>query len=127
MKTVFFNPNNGPLTERAVFLGNIVANYEIFLRERNSNSQVSLLTGDNLNPEDDEALAPTPAIVNDGRRVILETGFVGNNPDIDPDYEIRLEIHQGGALLDSDNDEGTLTGKGQFSLIFLRLAQSQIV
>ncbi|MGC3945741.1 MAG: hypothetical protein QM762_14670 [Chryseolinea sp.] len=121
MKTVFFDPNNGPLVARATFLGNIVANYEISLRERNSNSQVSLLTGDNLNPEDDAAPAPTPVIVNDGRRAILETGFVGNNPDNDPEYEIKFEILQSGIVVGSDSDTGLVTGKGQFSLIFLRL------
>jgi hypothetical protein len=122
MKTIQFNPNGGPLTARAIFLGNIVANYEIFLREKNSNAQSSLLTGDNLNPEDDAILLPTPTIINDGRRVILETGFVGNNPAQDPNYEIRVEIFQDGGLLGFDTDLGTLTGKGQFSLIFLRLS-----
>jgi hypothetical protein len=122
MKTIQFNPNGGPLTAKAIFLGNIVADYEIFLREKNSNAQSSLLTGDNLNPEDDFVPLPTPALINDGRRVILETGFLGNDPKQDPNYEIRFEVFQDDQLLGFESDTGTLTGKGQFSLIFLRLS-----
>ena len=81
MVTVFFKPDGGTLFAKAVFLGDMVANYEMLLREKNSNSETSLLTGDNLNPEDDVALLPTPVAINDGRRVVLETGFVGNKPD----------------------------------------------
>jgi hypothetical protein len=121
MKVVLFNSNGGPLIAKAVFLGDIIANYEIFLREKNSNAQTSLLTGDNLNTEDDSTLLPTPANINDGRRVVLETGFFGNNPTQNPGYEIRLEIFQDGKLLGFDNDIGILTGKGQFSLLFIKL------
>jgi hypothetical protein len=121
MKTVKFNPNGGPVTADAIFLGDMVANYEIFLREKNSNAQTTLLTGDNTNPEDDSVQLPTPPIINDGRRVILETGFVGNDPEQNPKYDIALNIFQDGQLIGSDNDAGTLTGKGQFSLIFIKL------
>lgn len=121
MVTVFFKPNGGTLFAKGVFLGDMVANYEILLREKNSNSETSLLTGDNLNPEDDIASLPTPASVNDGRRVILETGFVGNNPEDNPNYEIRLEIFQDNQRLGFDVDHGTLNGKGQFSLLFVKL------
>lgn len=121
MKTVFFNPNGGTLIAKGIFLGKMVANYEIFLRQRNSNAQTTLITGDNLNPEDDVTGLPDPPVTNDGRRVILETGFFGLDHTAFPEYEIRLEIHQDGMIIGSDSDEGTLTGKGQYSLIFLRL------
>ena len=121
MKTVLFNANGGPLSAKAIFLGNVVANYSFFLREKNSNAQTMLLTGDNLNPEDDSVSFPQPNVINDGRRIILETGFCGNDPAQDPLYDIRLEIQQDGQVIGSDNDPGNLTGKGQFSLLFVRL------
>ena len=125
MVTVFFKPNGGTLFAKAIFLGDMVANYEVLLREKNSNSETSLITGDNLNPEDDVASLPTPAAINDGRRVVLETGFVGNKPDDNPNYEIRLEIFQDGKRLGFDVDSGTLNGKGQFSLLFVKLVAQQ--
>ena len=118
---ILFNSNGGPLTAKAVFLGDIVADYEIFLKEKNSNPQTSLLEGDNLNPQDDSTTLPTPVQMNDGRRVKLETGFSGNQPNVHPDFEIRLEIHQDGQLLGFDIDRGALTGNGQFSLLFVTL------
>jgi hypothetical protein len=121
MVIVFFNPNGGTLFANAVFLGDMVANYEVLLREKNSNSETSLLTGDNLNPEDDVTSLPMPPVINDGRRVVLETGFVGNKPDDNPNYEIRLEIFQDNQKLGFDVDRGTLNGKGQFSLLFIKL------
>lgn len=122
MKTINFNPDGGPLTAKAVFKGKMVANYEIFLREKNSNAQTSLLKGDNTNPDDDKIDFPTPVANNDGRRTVLETGFYGLDAASNPDYEIRLEIYQDEAFLGFDNDTGTLTGKGQYSLIFIKLS-----
>ena len=121
MVTVFFNSNGGTLFAKAVFLGDMVANYEIFLREKNSNAETSLISGDNLNPEDDITSLPMPPGINDGRRVILETGFAGNHPDENPNYEIRLEIFQDEQRLGFNTDTGTLNGKGQFSLLFIKL------
>lgn len=123
MKTVKFNPNGGGISAKAVFLGKMVANYEIFLREKNSNAQTSLLQGDNTNPEDDTINLPTPAVNNDGRRVVLETGFYGLDSVNFPDYEIRLEIYQDGAMIGFENEKDKLTGKGQYSLIFILLTK----
>jgi hypothetical protein len=121
MVTVPFNSNGGSLFVKAIFLGDMVANYEILLRERNSNTQTSVLSGDNLNPEDDVTSLPMPATINDGRRILLETGFAGNNHEINPDYEIRMEIFQDGEKIGAHRDAGTLNGKGQFSLLFIKL------
>ncbi|MEJ7678403.1 MAG: hypothetical protein WKG06_11195 [Segetibacter sp.] len=121
MVTVIFNSNGGALIANAVFLGDIVANYEMLLRERDSNAQTSLLSGDNLNPENDNVPLPTPPNINDGRRVLLQTGFCGNHPNINPDYEIRLEIFQDGQIIGFNSDTGILNGKGQFSLLFIKL------
>lgn len=121
MTTVKFNTNGGCLTAKAVFEGDMVANYEITLRDKDSNSQSSLLKGDNLNPQDDEVTLPSPPSINDGRRVVLETGFTGNHPDASPAYKINLEIHQDGACIGTASDSGTLDGKGQFSLLFIKL------
>lgn len=123
MKTVKFNPNGGTLSAKAVFLGKMVANYEIFLREKNSNAQTSLLQGDNTNPEDDTINLPTPAVNNDGRRVVLETGFYGLDNTNFPEYEIRLEIYQDGVMIGFENEKDKLTGKGQYSLIFILLTK----
>lgn len=122
MVEVNFNSDGGALVVNAQFLGDIIANYDIFLREKNSNAQTTVLSGDNLNPENDSITLPTPPVINNGRRVLLETGFVGNHPDINPNYEIRLEIFQDGELIGLNTDTGVLTGKGQFSLLFIKLA-----
>lgn len=122
MKTVIFNPNGGPLSAKAVFLGDMLADYGMFLKEKDSNSQSTLLEGDNLNPEDDIAVLPTPVSLNNGRRVKLETAYFGNHPDVNKTYEIRLEIVQDDQLIGFDNDEGdTLTDKAQFSLLLIKL------
>jgi len=99
----------------------MIANYEIFLREKDSNSQTTLLQGDNTNPENDQVDLPAPASVNDGRRVVLETGFYGTDVANHSDYEIVFEIYQDNILLGSANDKDKLTGKGQYSLIFIKL------
>ena len=69
MVTVKFKKNGGPLTAKAIFLGDMVADYAMHLRAKNSNSQTLLLEGDNLNPEDDSKQLPTPAKTTDGRRL----------------------------------------------------------
>jgi hypothetical protein len=121
MKEVFFKADGSPLVVKAVFRGNMIANYELFLREKNSNSQTSILSGDNQNPENDATILPTPALVNDGRRIVLETGFKGLDPDQFPDYAISLEVYQDEQLLGADTEEGALAGKGQYSILFIRL------
>lgn len=123
MKTVLFNPNGSALSAKAVFLGKMVANYEITLREANSNASTSMLTGDNTNAEDDSVNMPTPVANNNRKRTILDTGFSGLDATHYPDYEIRFEIYQDGNLIGFDNDKGTLTGKGQTSLIFILLVK----
>lgn len=121
MTEVFYNSNGGPLTAKAVFLGDMVADYGLFLKEANSGSQTLLLEGDNLNPEDDTRVLPTPVGINNGRRVKLETGFLGNHPDVNKNFRIVLEIHQDGNLIGSDQEAGELNGNGQFSLLFIKL------
>lgn len=121
MKNVQFNPNGSGLTAKAVFLGKLVADYEVFLRQKESNAQVTLLEGDNLNPEDDQCVLPLPPTANEGRRVILETGFYGLDIADYPNFEIRLEIWQDGALIGSNNEIGQLNGGSQYSIIFIKL------
>jgi hypothetical protein len=125
MKTVQFNPNGGPLIAKAVFLGNMIADYGMYLKQSNSNSQTTLQVGDNINPEDDEGTLPTPVSSNDGRRVKLETIFYGNNPSVDKEFEIRLEMWQDGNLVGFHNEQSSdakkLTGGAQYSLILITL------
>jgi len=125
MVTVKFNPNGGLLIANAVFLGDLIADYEIDLKEKNSNHQTKLLEGDNLNPQDDNVALPTPVSINDGRRVKLDTLFTGNHPEVNKEYEIRLEIFQDGVLLGADVDksdaDNKLTGKAQPSLLLVNL------
>src|SRR5688572_5868966 len=123
MISVKFDPAGGPITARATFLGKMVTNYEIFIRERNSNAQNTLLHGDNMNPEDDKVILQAPAAAHEGRRLVLETGFYGTDVPNHPNYEISFEVYQGDKLLGKGHDKDVLTGKAQYSLIFLKLEQ----
>ena len=126
MKTIIFNPSGGPLTAKAVFLGDMLADYGMFLKEKDSNSQTIILEGDNVNPADDSVPLPTPVVFNNGRRVKLETGYYGNHPDVNKDYEIRLEIFQDGQLIgfevDKSSPDNTLAANAKFSLILVKLS-----
>jgi hypothetical protein len=123
MKTIKINPDGGVISAEAIFLGKMVANYELFLSEKNGNGQTTLLKGDNTNPEDDKAILPSPVITNDGKKIALETGFYALDKDNFPDYEIRIDIYQDNKLIGSSDDSGKLTGKGQYSLIFILLSK----
>jgi hypothetical protein len=125
MKTVHFNAQGGPLNVKAIFLGNLIADYGMYLKQANSNSQTTLQIGDNLNIEDDEATLPTPASSNDNRRLKLETLFYGNNPSVDKEFEIRMEVWQDGQMIGHNNEKSDetrkLTGNAQYSLILITL------
>ncbi|SHM73776.1 hypothetical protein SAMN05444266_110171 [Chitinophaga jiangningensis] len=126
MKEVYFKPDGGALRAKAIFPQSTIApvNYEIILREAGSNNTISLLQGDNLNPEDDVASLPfTPDLLH-GRRVILDATYVGLNPVQSPGYRIRLEIWQDKACLGFVEETGVLTGKGQYTILFIRLLAS---
>jgi len=129
MKEVFFNPLGGPLCARALFPPSAVAvaNYEMILRFKEVNSGTTLLTGDNLNAEDDQVFLPSPTDINDGRRIILETGFKGLNIPDAPDYTITLEIWQDANLLGAEEEQGQFTEAAQYSLIFIKLVQQVII
>jgi len=125
MITVKFDRDGGPLTARAVFLGDMVADYGMFLKPKNSNSQTLLMEGDNLNPEDDSKELPTPASINNGRRLKLKTAYFGNHPDRKPDYEIRLEVLQDGEVIgfesEKSDDTSKLIDRAQISLLLINL------
>ena len=125
MITVNFDKKGGPLTAKAVFLGDMVADYGMFVKAKNSNDQTLLLEGDNLNPDDDSKQLPGTANSNSGRRLKLQTAFFGNHPDVAPDYEIRLEVYQGGKLIgfnsEKSNDTSKLTDKARISLLLINL------
>lgn len=125
MRTIYINPKGGNLSMKAIFLGKMVANYEMILREKNTNGQTSLLNGDNTNPEDDRVNLPLAAAEYVGKKLVLETGFYGLDAEVYPDYEIRAEIYQDGVRIGVAADNGKLNGKGQYSLIYL-LLQSDI-
>jgi hypothetical protein len=84
------------------------------------------LEGDNVNPAEDSVPLPTPVVLNNGRRVKLETGYYGNHPDVNKDYEIRLEIFQDGQLIgfevDKSSPDNTLAANAKFSLILVKLS-----
>lgn len=121
MPIALYNPNGGPITAMALFSNRsvMVVNYEMMLRQRDSNATTTLKIGDNLNPEDDNANLPMPPSLNEGRRVFLETGFVGHAAG--GSYQIRLEIWQDGQCIGSHAHAGKLTGDGQYSLLFVEL------
>lgn len=127
METVVYDPMGGPLFARAIMLGLMNAEYEILLRERKVNHPTwLLLSGDNLNPQDDITSLPSPPEINEGRRVILRTGFVARQDFHDPRFEIRLEIIQDGVIIGLNTDSGELDGKGQYSLLFIKLVNHVI-
>lgn len=125
MVTVRFDKDGGPLIARAVFLGDMVADYGMYLKPKNSNSQILLLEGDNINPEDDSKELPTPASVNNGRRLKLKTAYFGNHPDRKPEYEIRLEVLQDDKVIgfesEKSEDGSGLLDKAQISLLLINL------
>ena len=125
MVTVNFDKNGGALTAKAVFLGDMIADYGMFLKAKKSNDQTLLLEGDNLNPDDDSKQLPGTANSNAGCRLKLQTAFFGNHPDVAPDYEIRLEVYQGGKIVgfnaEKSNDTSKLTDKAQISLLLINL------
>ena len=121
MKTITFNPNGGALLAKAVFFGNMNASYSIQLRLKGSNEGSEILKGDNTNPADDQVTLQGPVADNNGRRLVMDTGFRGLNPDVDKNYEIRLEVYQDGKMLDFEHEAGTLSGGGQYSIIFIQL------
>jgi hypothetical protein len=125
MVTVNFEKKGGPLTAKAVFLGDMIANYGMFLKAKKGNDQTLLLEGDNLNPDDDSKQLPGKANSNSGRRLKLQTAFFGNHPDVAPDYEIRLEVHQGGKMIgfnsEKSDNNSKLTDKAQISLLLINL------
>ncbi|MBS1634767.1 MAG: hypothetical protein JST26_02515 [Bacteroidetes bacterium] len=121
MKTITFNPNGSPLLVKAIFLGNMNASYSIELRQKGSNDGTVILKGDNTNPADDQVTLPVPVADNNGRRLLLDTGFYGLTPDVSKNYEIRMEVYQDNKLLGFENETGTFTGNGQYSLLFIQL------
>jgi hypothetical protein len=125
MITINFNKKGGPLTANAVFLGDMVADYGMFLKAKKGNDQTLLLEGDNLNDADDSKQLPGTANSNSGKRLKLQTAFFGNHPDAAPDYEIRLEVFQDGKMIGANVEvsDGTsqLTDKAQISLLLINL------
>ena len=127
MKEIRFNSKGGAIVASAKFTHAYImqAKYEIMLHEHDSNASTLLKKGDNLNMEDDIAFLPFPPAINNGKRVVLETGFVGNDYEHYPSYDIVLEIYQDGKLIGYERESGLLTGKGQYSLLFVRLVGEQ--
>ncbi|HRO42379.1 MAG TPA: hypothetical protein PL009_06065 [Flavipsychrobacter sp.] len=126
MKEVYFNPKGGAIVASARFTHSkvMIANYSMMLRLKDSNESTILKVGDNTNVEDDCAALSQPVSLNDGRRLILETGFVGQDFASYPQYDIVLELHQDGNILGYAHESGVLTGKGQYSLLFIKLIAS---
>lgn len=125
MATAIFNKDGGPLMAKAIFLGDMIADYNMFLRDSSGTSQMQILHGDNLSPADDTTQLSTPCIINDGKTVKLQALFFGNHPQVNKDYEIRLEIWQDGNMVGEDVDASTpehpLNGKAQPSLLLIKL------
>ena len=121
MKEIRFNPHGQDLSVKIEFFGLIAAAYAIKLSEKNSNNAVFYHTGDNLNPQDDYYVLPPPVSENDGRILRLSTEFYGLDPTNFKNYNIVMSIFQGGQILDSQNDQGLITGTTQSSLQFIKL------
>lgn len=126
IKTVTFNEAGGPITAKAIFLGNMVVGYDLALREKGSNDQVTLLSADNVTtPANNSKDLPGPVAGNDGKRVILNAGLSANDPANQPKYEIRLELYQDGILIGSASETGNLGNTAQKSMVGIELQKNQ--
>lgn len=125
MITVNYKLTGGPLTARAIFLGDMVADYGLFLKVKNGATQKTLLEGDNIDTKDDSKLLPGTLKSLNGKRLKLSTAYFGNNPDKNKDYEIRLEVLQDdkviGSISEKSDDTSKLTDKAQLSLLLINL------
>ncbi|HVN58745.1 MAG TPA: hypothetical protein VMT63_10630 [Bacteroidales bacterium] len=122
MQKAYFNPEGEPLKMQVVYKNGVIdAVYNITLSEKESNSVVEDFDGNNLNPEDDVYALPGPVVDNDGRLIILTNKFYGLDLEKSNKYEIALEIFQGGTLISTNTDSGSITGNAQNSLLITKL------
>lgn len=126
IKTVTFNAAGGPITAKAIFLGNMVVGYDLNLREKDSNNQVTLLSADNVTtPVNNSKDLPVPVAGNDGKRVILNGGLSATDPVNFPKYKTRLELYQDGILIGCADETGNLGNTAQKSMVGIELQKNQ--
>ncbi len=122
MKTIYFkNSNDPPEVEFKVINGVVAASYTVILYEKNSNNIVATFKGNNLNDQPDRYPLPLPPSVNDGRIISLIADFRGLDLDMSKKFEFRLNVYQDSQPAGFNAEIGTITGKPQTSLMYVKL------
>lgn len=121
MYQVKIDPNGATLQLEIQYLGAFTASYVYTLWEANSNAQVSVLSGNNMNSQDDIYPLPSPVSANVGRLIdIFST--LKNATDSDMNGVVRITILQGSVELDSfDEPELLPAGKTVPNQVFINL------
>ena len=78
MYQVKIDPNGGAIQLDIKYLGAFTASYVYTLWEANSNAQVSVLSGNNMNSQDDIYPLPSPVGANVGRLIDIFPGKKGD-------------------------------------------------
>ena len=121
MYQVKIDPNGGPIQLDIKYLGAFTASYVYTLWEANSNAQVSVLSGNNMNSQDDIYPMPSPVSANIGRLIdIFST--MKNASDSDMSGIVQVTITQGGQVVDTIPEKEDLpAGKTVPNQLFINL------
>ena len=121
MEKIQFNPSGEPLLVNLIFEGLLEVGYTFNLSEAGSNDIILTLNGDNLNDEDDNVYLPLPTSENHRRRLRLTSVFSGFENTASKDYTIIMQVIQGGQIIGSVSEKGTLKSEAQISMLFAKL------
>ena len=121
MYQVKIDPNGGPLQLDIQYLGAFTASYVYTLWEANSNAQVSQLSGNNMNSQDDVYPLPSPVAANVGRLIdVFST--LKNASDSDMNGIVQVKVSQGGTTLTTISEKEDLpAGKTVPNQLFINL------
>ena len=121
MYQVKIDPSGGPLQLDIKYLGAFTASYVYTLWEANSNAQVSALSGNNMNSQDDIYPLPSPVSANVGRLIdIFST--MKNASDSDMNGVVQVILTQAGNVLDTIAETEDLpAGKTVPNQLFINL------
>ena len=121
MYQVKIDPNGGLLQLDIQYLGAFTASYKYTLWEANSNEQVSSVSGNNMNAQDDVYPLPSPVSANTGRLIdIFST--MNNASDAEMNGIVQVKISQGGNVLTTISEKEDMpAGKTVPNQIFINL------
>ncbi|HYF30509.1 MAG TPA: hypothetical protein VD993_05285 [Chitinophagaceae bacterium] len=123
MHPVTFKPNGDPLKINIQYLGAFTASYIYTLWEANSNAQVSQLSGNNLNSQDDVYPLPCPVAANTGR-IIEVFSTLKNSTGASMIGIVEVTVSQGSTVLATISEQETLgAGATVINDMFINLIQ----